>query len=168
MPSLPYEAYYIPTGALSGTTIMERRKQALSSFLKQCITAGVCAFSVASVVTQRAVDRRPRCLSIRPQLLCGRKTEALDCTVLHCPTWISAAGPVLTFSSNIVPESGSTDFVEGLVRLDAETAADDLFHDLGGAAEDRLDAAEPPELTIVADSSGLVLPPTGRVAGAET
>jgi hypothetical protein len=39
------------------------------------------------------------------------------------------------FSSNNVPESGSTDFVEGLVRLEAETAADDLFHDLGGAAE---------------------------------
>jgi hypothetical protein len=38
------------------------------------------------------------------------------------------------FSSNIVPESGSTDFVEGLVSLEAETAADDL-HDLGGAAE---------------------------------
>ena len=30
------------------------------------------------------------------------------------------------FSSNIVPESGSTDFVEGLVRLEAETAADDF------------------------------------------
>ena len=48
--------------------------------------------------------------------------------------------------------------VETLVRLEAEAAADDLLHDLGGAAEDRLDATEPPELTIVADSSGLVLP----------
>jgi hypothetical protein len=45
------------------------------------------------------------------------------------------------FSSDIVSESGSTDFVEGLVRLEAETAADDLLHDLGGAAEDRPDAA---------------------------
>jgi len=25
------------------------------------------------------------------------KIEALDCTVLHCPTWVSATGPVLTF-----------------------------------------------------------------------
>ena len=63
------------------------------------------------------------------------------------------------FSSNIMPESGSTDFVEGLVRLEAETAADDLLHDLGGAAEDRLDPAEVPEPTIVAESSGLVLLP---------
>ena len=39
-------------------------------------------------------------------------------------------------SSNIVPESGSTDFVEGLVRLQAEAAGDDFFLDLGGAAED--------------------------------
>jgi hypothetical protein len=29
-------------------------------------TAGVCAFSVAPVVTQRAVDRRPECLMILP------------------------------------------------------------------------------------------------------
>ena len=36
-------------------------------------------------------------------------------------------------------ESGSTDFVEDLVRLEAEAAADDLLHDLGGAAEDRND-----------------------------
>jgi hypothetical protein len=46
------------------------------------------------------------------------------------------------FSSNVVSESGSTDFVESLVRLQAEAAADDLLHDLGGAAEDRLGAAE--------------------------
>jgi len=39
-------------------------------------------------------------------------------------------------SSNIVPGSGSTDFVEDLVRLQAEAAGDDLFLDLGGAAED--------------------------------
>jgi hypothetical protein len=50
-------------------------------------------------------------------------------------------------------------FVEILVRLEAEAAADDLLYDLGGAAEDRLDATEPPELTIVADGSGLVLLP---------
>jgi hypothetical protein len=51
------------------------------------------------------------------------------------------------FSSNIVSESGSTDFVEDLVRLQAKAASDDFFLDLGGAAKDRLAAAEPPELT---------------------
>ncbi len=61
------------------------------------------------------------------------------------------------FSSNIVSESGSPDFVEDLVRLQAEAAGDDFFLDLGGAAEDRLDAAEAPELTLVSESSGLVL-----------
>ena len=40
------------------------------------------------------------------------------------------------FSSNIVSESGSTNFVEDLVRLQAEAAGDDFFLDLGGAAED--------------------------------
>jgi hypothetical protein len=39
-----------------------------------------------------------------------------------------------------------------------EAGADDL-HDLGGAAEDRPDAGEAPELTIVTLSSGLVLLP---------
>ena len=43
------------------------------------------------------------------------------------------------FSSNIVSESGSTDFVEDLVRLEAQVAGDDFFLDLGGAAEDRHD-----------------------------
>ena len=46
------------------------------------------------------------------------------------------------FSSNIMLESGSTDFVEVLVRLQAEVAGDDFLLDLGGAAEARLDAAE--------------------------
>ena len=40
--------------------------------------------------------------------------------------------------SNFVSESGSTSFVEGLVRLEAEAAGDDFFLDLGDAAEDRL------------------------------
>ncbi len=42
--------------------------------------------------------------------------------------------------------------------LQAEAAADDLFLDLGGAAEARLGGAEPPELRI-AKSSELALPP---------
>ena len=44
--------------------------------------------------------------------------------------------------SNFVSESGSTDFVNNLVRLQAEAAGDDFFLDLGGAAEDRNDLAE--------------------------
>jgi hypothetical protein len=51
------------------------------------------------------------------------------------------------YLSNIVSESGSTNFVQDLVRLEAEAAGGDLFLDLGGAAEDRLGGAEPPELT---------------------
>ena len=39
------------------------------------------------------------------------------------------------FLSNIVLEIGSTGFVEGLVRLQAEAAADDFLLDLGGAAD---------------------------------
>ena len=63
------------------------------------------------------------------------------------------------FSSNIVSESSSMGFVEGLVMLESEAAGDDFFLDLGGAAEDRLDTAEPPELTLWRRPSGLVLPP---------
>jgi hypothetical protein len=37
--------------------------------------------------------------------------------------------------SNFVSESGSTDFVNDLVRLQAEAAGNDYFLDLGGAAE---------------------------------
>jgi hypothetical protein len=43
--------------------------------------------------------------------------------------------------SNIVSETGSTGFVEGLARLQAEAAGDNFFLDLGGAAEDLVDAA---------------------------
>jgi hypothetical protein len=48
------------------------------------------------------------------------------------------------FSPNIVSESGSTNFVEDLVRVEAEAeaAGDDFPLDLGGAAEDRNDLAE--------------------------
>jgi hypothetical protein len=41
------------------------------------------------------------------------------------------------YSSNIVLETECTDFVEFLVRLEAEAAGDDFLLDLGGAAEDR-------------------------------
>src|ERR1051326_4191515 len=45
---------------------------------------------------------------------------------------------------NFVSETDSTGFVEDLVRLEAEAAGDDFFLDLGGAAEDGLDAAVGP------------------------
>jgi hypothetical protein len=35
-----------------------------------------------------------------------------------------------------IPLTGSTNFVEDLVRLQPEVAGDDFFLDLGGAAED--------------------------------
>jgi hypothetical protein len=41
------------------------------------------------------------------------------------------------FSSNIPLEPSGTGYVENLVRLQAEAAADDFLLDLGGAAEDR-------------------------------
>jgi hypothetical protein len=63
------------------------------------------------------------------------------------------------FSSNIVSESGSTNFVEDLVKLQAEAAGDDFFLDLGGAAEDRLDGADPQNSRSWRRPSGLVLPP---------
>jgi hypothetical protein len=40
------------------------------------------------------------------------------------------------FSPNIVSETGSRDFVEVLITLQAQTAGDDFFLDFGGAAED--------------------------------
>ena len=54
-----------------------------------------------------------------------------------------------TADSNIPPNmalgTGCTDFVNDLVRLQAEAAGDDFLLDLGGTAEARLDAAEAPE-----------------------
>jgi hypothetical protein len=97
--------------------------------------------------------------------------SGINCSVAaRQKLWTALHGPALpdmdfrsgassNFSSNIVPESGRTDFVEGLVRLEAETAADDLLHDLGGAAKDRLDPAEPPEPTIASEIRGLLFPP---------
>ena len=43
--------------------------------------------------------------------------------------------------------------------------ADDLFLDLGGAAEDRLDAAEPPELTIALEQRTRACIKLGRPRG---
>jgi hypothetical protein len=64
--------------------------------------------------------------------------SGLNCSGLHDP-----ALPDMDFRNrassnffpNIMSETGSTDFVECLVRLQAEASADDLPHDLGGAAE---------------------------------
>jgi hypothetical protein len=57
--------------------------------------------------------------------------------------------PVLTFRL-----TGSIGFVESLVGLQAEAAADDFLHDLGGAAENRLDAAQPPGPKLAPKSIG--------------
>ncbi len=75
-----------------------------------------------------------------------------------------ARAPGSNFLSNISLEPGRTGYVESLVRIQAQ--ADDLLLDLGGAAEARLDAAEPPELTI-AESGGLAArrSPLGRRMG---
>jgi hypothetical protein len=48
------------------------------------------------------------------------------------------------FSSNIVSEIESTDFVEALVRLQTEAAGDDLLLDLGRAAEASPDVLRTP------------------------
>jgi len=47
------------------------------------------------------------------------------------------------FSPNIVSETGSTDFVEVLVKLQSQAAGDDFFLDLGGAAEDGQNSEHP-------------------------
>jgi len=47
------------------------------------------------------------------------------------------------FSSNIPLEPSGTGYVESLVRLQAQAAADDLLHDLGGAAEDWKNSEHP-------------------------
>ena len=122
-------------------------------------SAGVCAFSVAFVVTQRAVDRRPRCLPdpALTALWAQDRSSGLHGPALPDMDFRNRASS--NFSSNIVSESGSTNFAEDLVRLQAEATGDDFLLDLGGAAEDRLNAAEPPELTIVAENSGSMFPP---------
>jgi hypothetical protein len=70
----------------------------------------------------------------------GRAASADRATRLHAAPLPGTDSPQPANSnllSNTVLGTGSTGFVEGLVRLQAEAAADDLFHDLGGAAEDR-------------------------------
>ena len=103
---------------------------------------------------QPSPGRRLRC---RSGLYCsGRRPEG---SRLHGPALSGRDFRTRTssnFSSNIVSGTGCTGFVEGLVRLQAQAAGDDLFLDLGGAAGARLDAAEPPELTIVPVSSGVM------------
>jgi hypothetical protein len=72
------------------------------------------------------------------------------------------------FSSNITSESGSTDFVEDLVRLETEAAGDDFLLDLGGAAE--VLSERPATATLAArmanlDSAALVLAQHVRFTG---
>ncbi len=93
----------------------------------------------------------------------GRPAMGSDSTVLRS----GRQGPPLpdtdlpqaagsNFSSNIPLEPSGTGYVENLVRLQAEAAADDLLLDLGGTAEDRLGAAGPSGFRIAAEGCGLV------------
>jgi hypothetical protein len=72
---------------------------------------------------------RPAMGSNSTVLRSGRQGPPLPDTDLP-----QAAGS--NFSSNIPLEPSSTGYVENLVRLQAQAPADDLFLDLGGAAED--------------------------------
>jgi hypothetical protein len=67
------------------------------------------------------------------------------------------------FSPNTVSETGSTGSVEALVRLQAEATGDDLFLDLGGAAEDPRDrvtasTGSPSDVLLTTTSSASALP----------
>ena len=76
-----------------------------------------------------AVSRGPECSYDRSSRLQGPAPPGMD----------FRNRATSNFSPNIVSETGSTDFVEVLVRLQAEATGDDFLLDLGGAAEDRLD-----------------------------
>jgi hypothetical protein len=107
---------------------------------KAQITPGVCAFSMALVVTQRAVDRRPHVIDPALTALWPQdRSSGLHAPALPDMDFRNRASS--NFWSNFVSESESTGFVEDLVRLQAEAAGDDFLLDLGGAAEDRLDSA---------------------------
>jgi hypothetical protein len=106
-----------------------------------------CAAGTGPLLRRHALDRLVSARNARhaTQLTCGQSKR-------HGPALPDTDLPQAAVSdeiSNIVFGIESTDFVEGLVRpkLEAEVAGDDFFLDLGGAAEDRLDVAEPPELT---------------------
>jgi len=107
-----------------------------------CIAAGVCAFSMALVVTQRAVDCRPHVIDPALTALWPQdRSSGLQGPALPDMDFRNRASS--NFSPNIVSETGSTGFVEDLVRPQADATGDDFLLDLGGAAEDRLDAFEP-------------------------
>jgi hypothetical protein len=55
------------------------------------------------------------------------RQKPLDCRVLHLPDMDFRNSANSNFSSNIVSEFGSTNFVECLVRLQTEPADDDSF-----------------------------------------
>jgi hypothetical protein len=91
---------------------------------------------MALVVTQRVVDRRPHVIDPAMTALWPQdRRSGLHGPALPDMDFRNRANS--NFSSNIWSEFGSTNFVEDLVRLQAEAAGDDFFLDLGGAAEDR-------------------------------
>ena len=111
---------------------------------------------MAPVVTQRAVGRRPNaCRSGLSWSVAARQKlwTARSCTGRHR---FPQQGQ-FNFAPNHPLRIRNHGLRRSLVRLEAEAAGDDFLLHLGGAAEDRLDAAEPPEVTLVWESSGLVL-----------
>ena len=113
------------------------------SGLFQYRSAGVCAFSMALVVTQLAVDRRPHVIDPALTALWPQdRSSGLHGPALPDMGFRNRASS--NFSSNFVSESESTGFVEDLIRLQAEAAGDDFLLDLGGAAEDLLRAVDRP------------------------
>ena len=93
----------------------------------------------------------------------GMMASAYASMRLYTPPLPGTGSPQMASSNkpaNIPSGTGSTAFLERTRSgLEPEAASDDLLHDLGGAAEDRLDPAEPPEPTIAPEISRLLLPP---------
>ena len=110
---------------------------------KACPTAEHIGGSVRVLPGSRghsACCRLPRSMPVDPALTAlwaPRQKPGLHGPALPDMDFRNRASS--NFSTNIVSESDSTAFVECLVRLQAKAASDDLFLDLGGAAEDRRD-----------------------------
>src|SRR5580658_2510852 len=103
------------------------------------------ATSPSAAITCRDLAPRPiwrRGSQVMARCKLGRPAMGSDSTIsrtgrqgppLLDTDLAQAAGS--NFSPNIASETGSTGYVETLVRLQAEAACDDFFLDLGGAAE---------------------------------
>jgi hypothetical protein len=110
---------------------------------------GATSLSATPARLRLAVKVQPprACLGTGQIPAAGRLSTRLHASPLSSTDLAQAARSNIL--PNIVSEIRSTDFVDCLVRLQAQAAGDDFFLDLGGAAEDRLHEAEALELTIV-------------------